>query len=71
MGALCTRHSLRPLFSRGRDDWQGSGKSCRENAKSRSDRCCGRLHAGKIEAVADVEFTVTERITYWWQRESS
>src|SRR5882757_4586680 len=30
-GAACTRLSLRPLFKRGRNDKQNSGKSCREN----------------------------------------
>src|SRR5882724_7203801 len=33
-GALRTRHSLRPLFSRGERFLQTSGKSCRGNAES-------------------------------------
>jgi hypothetical protein len=31
MGALGTRHSLRPLLIWGEDSWQSSGTSCREN----------------------------------------
>ena len=31
MGAIGTRLSLRPLLKRGRNEQQGSGKTCREN----------------------------------------